>query len=309
MVDVLCVGHAAWDVTARVPDFPAEDAKAEATALLGCGGGPAANAAVLLSRWGVRCGFAGLVGDDEYGRRIAGEFRDAGTDTSGLELRPGHPTPVSLILVSERTGSRTVVTRKAPAAPFALPAVPGTPRVLLFDGHELAAAQEAMARFPDAVTVLDAGSVREGTVELAGRVGHLVASERFARQFTGLPPLDTPDRQAAAVAALHRTNGHPVVVTLGARGLVHGTAERCEWMPARPAGAVDTTGAGDVFHGAYLYGLLNGLPFAETLRLATVAAALSVEAPGGRPSIPTLDRVRAAPTPGGQTPSRHGATS
>ena len=294
MIEVLCVGHAAWDVTARVPAFPAEDDKAEATALSECGGGPAANAAVLLARWGVRVAFAGVVGDDGYGRRVEREFRDAGVDVSGLELRPGHPTPVSLILVSERTGSRTVVTRKAPAAPLALPPVPGAPRVLLFDGHELPAALEAMARFPAATTVLDAGSVRDGTVGLAGRVGHLVASERFARQFTGLPALDTPDRRAAAVAALHRANGNPVVVTLGGRGLVHGTADRCEWVPAFAARMADTTGAGDVFHGAYAYGLLAGLPVAETLRLAAAAAALSVEAPGGRPSIPELDRVRAA---------------
>jgi sulfofructose kinase len=294
VIDVLCVGHAAWDVTARVPAFPTEDDKAEATALVECGGGPAANAAVLLARWGVGSAFAGVVGGDEYGWRIEREFRDAGVIVSALERRPGHPTPVSLILVSERTGSRTIVTRKPAGAPLTLLPLPGTPRVLLFDGHELPAALAAMERFPAAATVLDAGSVRDGTVELAGRVGHLVASERFARQFTGLPALDTPDRQAAAVAALHRANGHPVVITLGARGLVHGTADRCEWLPAFPAWVVDTTAAGDVFHGAYVYGLLTGLPLAETLRLAAVAAALSVEAPGGRPSIPELARVRAA---------------
>ena len=75
---------------------------------------------------------------------------------------------------------------------------------------------------------------------------------------------------------------------------MHGTADRCEWVPAFAARVADTTGAGDVFHGAYAYGLLAGLPVAETLRLAAAAAALSVEAPGGRPSIPELDRVRAA---------------
>lgn len=303
MIDVLCVGHAAWDVVVRVASLPAEDTKAEATALTESGGGPAANAAYLLSRWGARCAFAGVVGDDAAGRRLAQEFREAGTDLTGLELRPGHPTPISIVLVSEQTGSRTIVTRKAPTAPLALaditdggdkPRRSSAPRVLLFDGHELEASLEALARYPQATSILDAGSLRAGTQELAKRVDHLVASERFTRQVTGLSSLDTPADWAAAVAALHRLNGRPVVVTLGRRGLVYGTEEACEHLPAFPARTVDTTAAGDIFHGAYAYGLLTGKSRLETLRLAAMAAALSVEVPGGRASIPTLGQVQEA---------------
>jgi len=293
MLDVLCIGHAAWDILVRVPEFPTEDTKAEATALAECGGGPAANAASLLSRWGIRCGFAGVVGDDEPGRRIAGEFRAAGTDISGLELRSGHRTPVSTIVVSERTGSRTIVTYKCPTHPLVLPPFPGwSPKVLLFDGHELPAALDAIGRFPAAATVLDAGSLRDGTLELARRVNHLVASERFACRLSGLAGLHDPADQSAALAALYRLNGNPVVITLGRRGLIHGTGELVEHVPAFPARTVDTTDAGDIFHGAYAYGVLTGLPSTERLRLANVAAALSVETVGGRTSIPALGRVR-----------------
>ncbi|OWK35950.1 carbohydrate kinase family protein [Fimbriiglobus ruber] len=300
MIDVLCVGHAAWDVIVRVPEFPAEDAKAEATALAESGGGPAANAAYLLSLWGAKCGFAGLVGDDEAGSRIAREFQTVGVDVTGLERRPGHATPVSLVLVSERTGSRTIVTRKATASPLQLLIAAGAePKVLLFDGHELNASLEAIDRFPHAATILDAGSVREGTRELVRRVSYLVASERFARQFTGLPTLETPAAQTAAVAELYKVNGQPVVITLGSRGLVYGTDVRCEHLPAVPALTVDTTAAGDIFHGAFAYGVLTGLGWDATLKLAATAAALSVEKPGGRASIPTLDRVREALTRAG----------
>jgi len=93
--EVLCIGHAAYDVSMFVEKFPEEDTKTETAESLESGGGPAANAAYLLSKWGVRCAFAGLVGDDPYGRRILEEFKAAGTDTSLLELRPRHATPVS----------------------------------------------------------------------------------------------------------------------------------------------------------------------------------------------------------------------
>src|SRR6185369_13542502 len=107
MIEVLCIGHAAWDRIVTVREMPAEDTKAEATGLRESGGGPAANAAFLLSKWGVQSGFAGVVGDDEAARQIAGEFRGGGTDLAGLELRPGPNNPTSMVIVSQRRGTRT----------------------------------------------------------------------------------------------------------------------------------------------------------------------------------------------------------
>jgi sugar/nucleoside kinase (ribokinase family) len=293
-VDVLCIGHAAWDITLPLAEFPAEDGKVEIPALVESGGGPAANAAWLLSWWGVRCGFAGVVGDDDRGRRVLAEFAAVGTDTSLVEIRPDFPTPLSVILVNQQTGSRTVVNRRVPSPALALGHVPGRPHVLLFDGHELPASLAAMDRFPEARTVLDAGSLRDGTRALAGRVEFLVASERFARQMTGLPPLDGPDEWAAAIAVLSALNGRPVVITLGNRGLLHGTAAAWEHRPAAHVAAADTTAAGDAFHGALAYGVLSALSWSETLRLAATTAELSVQALGGRRSFAPLARVRAS---------------
>jgi sugar/nucleoside kinase (ribokinase family) len=295
MLELLCIGHAAWDRIVTVPRWPAEDTKVEATGLSESGGGPAANAAYLLSRWGVRTAFAGVVGADEAGRRTAAEFQEAGTDTRGLELRPGHATPTSLVLVSDKSGSRTIITRKAPTGPLTLDAFPGeAPKVLLFDGHELEAALAALERFPSAVSILDAGSLREGTKELAGRVDHLVASERFAAQVLGRGGLGMREEQEEALEELCRINPKTVVITLGIRGQVYGTAEGRWRLSAFSATVVDTTAAGDIFHGAYAYGVLHQLPPLETLELASMAAALSVERPGGRASIPSLEEVREA---------------
>ena len=166
------------------------------------------------------------------------------------------------------------------------------PRVLLFDGHELQASLEAMERFPDAKTLLDAGSLRPGTRELASRVDYLVCSERFACQMSGLPNLDSPANQAKAVAALYACNGHPVVITQGERGMLRGTDQHVERWPAFEVETVDTTAAGDVFHGAFAYGVVTGLSDDATLRLAAAAAALSATARGGRTSIPSLPQVQ-----------------
>ncbi len=296
-MDVLCIGHASWDISLFLDGYPAENSKWEIRTMLECGGGPAANAAYLLSLWGVSCGIAASVGADAYGDRIAEEFLKAGADVASLDRNPQGLTPVSVILVNQSNGSRTIVNRKAAGGDRRLRLSPdvaagGPPRVLLFDGHELPASLEAMQMFPQAKTILDAGSLRDGTRELAKRVNCLVASERFAREFSGLPDLESPDNQARAAAALYACNGNPVVVTLGERGVLCCAGQGVERHPAFPAKAIDTTAAGDVFHGAFAYGVLMGLPDAQRLRLAAAAAALSVGVRGGRTSIPSLSEVQ-----------------
>lgn len=295
IMDILCLGHATWDRILTVAEMPAEDSKAEATSLSESGGGPAANAAYLLARWGVAAGFAGVVGDDATGRLIEREFRDAGVDVNTLELRPGHTTPTSTVIVSTRRGTRTIVTHKAATGPLVLSRHPDTsPPVLLFDGHEADASRQALERYPDAVSILDAGSLRDGTRALAERVDHLVASERFAAQVLGWRSLATREDLEEALAHLYRLNGKTVVITLGIRGLVHGTDRECHHVPAFSATTIDSTAAGDIFHGAYAYAVLHQLPERERLELSSMAAALSVERPGGRASIPSLEEVREA---------------
>ena len=294
---VLCVGHASYDISTFVADYPAEDSKCEVDTLLEAGGGPVANAACLLARWGVHTALAALVGDDSYGQRIAGELRQVGVDTSLLELRPGHLTPVSLIVVNRRNGSRTIINRKASRQSLAI--APDRlarlrPAVLHFDGQELEASLAALAALPQSRTVLDAGSLRPGTEALAAKVEFLVSSERFARQATGMADLASAEALRQCVAELRRRYGNVVVVTLGPRGLAADDGGGFFTMDAFPSRTVDTTGAGDIFHGAFIYGLVCGMAFRETLRLSSMAASLSVAREGGRLSTPTFAEVTEA---------------
>jgi sulfofructose kinase len=296
-IDVLCIGHAAYDVSLFVEEFPAENSKRETDALLQSGGGPAANAACLLSSWGSRCAFAGLVGDDDYGRRIREEFTTAGADISLLELQPGHDTPLSFILVNQKNGSRTIVNRKAQKRALEISEAKLSalsPRMLVFDGHELPASLTALQAFPDAISILDAGSWREGTAKLAGLVDYLVTSEPFALQAGGVASLGGDEARRSCVRELRDRFGAITIVTLGENGLIADDGSGFLHLPAYPAKAVDTTAAGDIFHGALVFALASEMAFEDSLRFAAMAAALSVRVAGGRASIPPLDQVKEA---------------
>jgi sulfofructose kinase len=298
-VEVLAIGTTCYDLSVFVDDYPPENSKVEIHEMLEGGGGPAANAAYLLSRWGVKCAFAGLLGNDSYGQRILAEFADAGTNLALLEMQAGYATPVSIVLVNSRNGSRTIVNRKARLAtadwsPAQIAQV--QPQVLLFDGHELKASRVALDLFGGAVAILDAGSLRPGTQELAARVNYLVASERFALQITGLADLGKPDNWRECLERL-RAIAQPeakIIVTLGEKGLIFEVDGNCCHLPAYPARVVDTTGAGDIFHGAFAYGVLKNLRLEQILKLASMAGALAVQKRGGRQSTPSLADVRKA---------------
>jgi sugar/nucleoside kinase (ribokinase family) len=295
-IDVLCVGHAAYDLSFFVDQYPLENSKCQTEDLLEDCGGPASNAAYLLSKWKVACAFAGLVGDDLYGQRIADAFRSVGTDISKLQLIPGHDTPLSAILVNKRNGSRTIINRTHREATFQVDFadwVDRSPRVLLFDGHAFEASLSALETFPDAVSILDAGSWREGTAALAGKVDYLAASERFALQATGLPDLENGENQRRGVSILRDRFNTTVVVTLGENGLIADDGGGFVDLPAYPVETVDSTAAGDIFHGAFAYAITKTMPLQECLRFASRAAALSVQVRGGRASIPTLAHVQA----------------
>ncbi len=291
-VSALCVGHAAWDLCMYVDAYPAENSKTETELLIESGGGPAANAAWLLGHWGMPTAFAAVVGRDDYGGKALKELVDAGVDCRLVEQRTGHATPLSFIIINRNTGSRTVVNRKVPGAGLRLTRsnLHGLdPQLLLFDGHELDASLAAMEAFPSAVTVLDAGSLREGTTALAPKVRYLICSERFASQVTS--EADVLANRATCLRRLQEFYGNVVVVTLGANGAVFDTGESQGHLSALSVVARDTTAAGDIFHGAFAYALLKRLTLQKALQLATVAAGLSVQRQGGRPSVPQLKAV------------------
>ncbi len=293
--DVLCVGHAAWDLVFTVDAVITEDQKYRALDLAQSVGGPAANAACLLSQWGLSVVLASHVGGDAFGAAITRDLRQAGVDTAYLRHEATEATPISTIVVSRSTGSRTIINhRPDPRLSARRTELPDhAPRAMLCDGHEPGLTALALDLHPHALSILDAGSYRQQTHELAQRVDHAVVSAAFAHSATGILP-DSPESAVRCVRALARAYPSRVAVTLGARGVValDDDGEPVVLEPPRVR-AVDTTAAGDIFHGAFTWALLNGRDYLPALRLAMRTAALSVTRPGGYDSIPSRDEARA----------------
>jgi len=282
-VDVLCVGHASYDLVFAIPHHPAADEKLFADAHLNCGGGPAANAAVTVARLGYRAAFAGYLGHDLYGQLHAAELDAEGVDTCCL-ARGAAPTPVSVVLVKP-DGSRALVCHKGATAVLEADAVDLAAldaRVLLFDGHEPNLSAALLAR--PVPKVLDAGSLNPGTEALMSRVDYLVSSEKFARQWLGE---DHPERALQRLADI----APAVVITLGERGLIWRASGETGRLPAFPIEPMDTTGAGDALHGAFAAGLAAGLDWLDLLRYAAAAGAACCEVLGARPGLPDVARL------------------
>ncbi len=287
-MDVLCVGNASFDITMSAPHHPAADEKMRAQALDLAGGGPAANASVQVCRLGGRAGFVGYLGDDLFGRLHRDDLRAEGVDCDQLHLG-AEPSAISQIL-AKPDGQRSVVHYRASGAVLTEDAVrlqAGACRVVLFDGHEprLSPRLCQQARHLGIATVLDAGSLHPGTEALAMQVDHLVASVRFACDWTG-----APDAESACVS-LAREHDH-VVVTDGARGLWWSDGGRIRHMASFPVEAVDSTGAGDAFHGAFALGLAWGMPYPQLLCFASAAGALACTRLGARRALPGWGEVR-----------------
>jgi len=161
-----------------------------------------------------------------------------------------------------------------------------SPKVVLFDGHEpqISLPLANSARRNRVLTILDAGSIHQGTIALTPHVDYLAASEKYARDVTG------EQNMHKALKSLHRQAPF-VVITRGEKGLVWRNEDGEGTLPAFPVEALDTTGAGDTFHGAFALEIARGTGFHSALLFASAAAALSCKRFGARLSIPTRTEV------------------
>lgn len=280
-VDVLCVGHASYDLVFSVPHHPGGDEKMVADSFISCGGGPAANAAVMVARLGLKSAFVGYLGHDLYGEMHRQELIDNKVAVDKV-VRGTSPTPLSTVLVKP-DGKRALINYKGHTKPLLEDAVDFSAikaKVILFDGHEphLSKPLARLAKAQGIPTVLDAGSVHEGTLALMGMVDYLVCSEKFALQLAG--------DKSTALSRLAEISPN-VVITLGERGLIWQQGENRGNLPAFSVNAVDTTGAGDAFHGAFAAAVALGIAWDEVLRYASAAGALCCTKTGARLGLPT----------------------
>jgi sulfofructose kinase len=291
---VLCLGHAVQDHVFRLPQLPAGDAKFRATGFTSVGGGPAATAAVAIARLGGAARLVARVGDDATADEIARELRSHGVDCGLLRRMAGCASSLSAVFVDD-AGERMIVNHTDAALPrdtgwLAEVTLAGVDAVLA-DVRWPEGSLEILRRARGAglPAVLDADSPLPPGSPLPHAASHVAFSLPGLREHLGLGA-DAPlgrDACAAALSRLAATLGNWCAVTLGAEGVLHGRAGAIAHSPAFAVRAVDTLGAGDVWHGAFALALAEGCDEAAAVRAASAAAAIKVTRPGGRAGAPT----------------------
>lgn len=287
----LCVGHATYDITLPTNEFPVENKKMRIKKQVACGGGPACNASYLLAKWGIDTTFAGIVGDDYYGNNIISELEEVGVNTKYVEKNKDIQTDSSYIIANLSNGSRTIITAKEQTIAKLSKGIDLKADILLVDGEHYLSAKEALEKNPNAISILDAGRVNDEVCALGKMVTYLICSKDFAEEFTNTK-IDVSNFETLVTAyetlkINFKTN---IIITLDKDGSFT-KIDDYEIIPSLREEVLDSTGAGDIFHGAFAYFISNGYSLRKTIELSSITSAISVTRMGGRYSIPELSEV------------------
>lgn len=293
LVDVAGLGLNATDTLICLPRFPALDSKMEILSADVLSGGQVASALVACQSWGLRTRYVGKVGTDPAAALQRSEFARAGVEAHLLTV-PDCPSQLAYILVDAPSGERTILWSRDPRLEISPEELRREwiirARVLLLDGHDTSAASLAArwAKETSIPVVADLDNLYPGVEALLENVDYLIASRDFPARLIGQPDL------TKSLPALQLRFGCRVVgVTLGAGGALAWDGSRFHYAPAFRVNTLDTTGAGDIFHGAFVYALLQGWPLSRQLEFSCAAAALSCTALGARGGIRPLAEIDA----------------
>ena len=295
--DILGFGAVAVDDLLFVDEYPAAEQKVRVRHRLRQCGGLTGTALVAAARLGARCAYVGLLGEDPLSQEVAACLAREGIDLTHCVRRPDARPALSTIIVDQTRKTRTIfaslegVIGPDPALPEA--ELIRAASVLLVDHHGLEGTLRAVRIGREGGVQVVADLERDPGppfAEVLGLVDHLVISGRFACQLTGRQDA------AAAAEALWHPDRQAVVVTCGAAGcwfLGPQSGRHPQHCPAFPVEVVDTTGCGDVFHGAYAAAAVRGMELPRRVVYASAAAALKATRRGGQAGIPDRDTLEA----------------
>ena len=292
--DVVGFGLNSVDLLAVVAEYPHVNTKQRLQRFARRPGGQIATAVAACARLGWRARYVGSFGADDLGAVSRDSLTAEGVDISAARTVAGATNQFAVILVDARTGERTVLWDRHPALTMEPADVPReavtSGRMLIVDCHETAAATQAAkyAREEGIATIVDVEKVRPGIADLLHEIDAIIAAQDFPAALTGY---EDPGR---ALEVMAREYEAPLVcVTLGAEGSLARCSGREIRTPAFPVACVDSTGAGDVFRGAFAAGCLRHPDgdIEDVLNYASAAAALNCRALGASAALPTADEV------------------
>jgi sulfofructose kinase len=292
--DVVGVGLNATDTLLVVPRFPAYAGKAPFTQEILSPGGQVASAMVTCASLGLKTKYIGTLGDDERGRIQMESLLTSGIDLEHVQVRKGCANQSAYIIIDQTTGERTVLWRRDDCLRITPAEI--TPeqitcaRLLHIDGHDTPAVEHAARIAHDAgipVTV-DVDTIYHGFDRVLPHVDYLIASSEFPVQWT-----NQSDPFKALEMIQQEYKMRVAAMTLGAQGALALEDGKFVYAPAFVVNCADTTGAGDVFHGAFCYAVLQRMPMREALDFSNAMAALNCMALGARGGIRGFEDARA----------------
>lgn len=291
---ILSIGRTSYDITCPVEEYPVEGTKYLLNEKIESGGGTASIVAYLLAKWGETTYFAGVIGSDDYGTKIKKELEQVMVKTELMEVSYEVGTPVSVVLVNKKNGSRTrfdIVSSTQPVLKKYDYSI--RPDVIFSDGKEYSATINALNKFPKAVSIVDAGRVNRDLLELCKFVKYIVCSKGFAETVSGLK-IDYNNSASLVNVYKKLKDKYPnneIIVTLENMGAMYTVDGEIRIMPGIKTEVVDPSGAGDIFHGAFAYCIANGFDMEKAITYSNIAAGLSLSKMGASPSIPMLKEV------------------
>ena len=289
-VDVVGVGLNATDTLIPVAHYPSRGSKVEFRSAKVLPGGQVATAMIACQQWGLRARYIGKVGDDIAAELHRSEFARLGVEAH-LFTAPCCPSQQAFILVDDG-GERTVLWKRDDRLTLRPEELQRDwivhSHALHVDGHDTVAASTAAgwARAAGVPVIADLDELYPGVEKLLQRVDYLITSRDIPGRLT-----EEPDLRKSLPALRERFGSRLTAATLGEEGVLAWDGKRFHYAAAFCVQTVDTTGAGDIFHAGFIYGLLQGWPLQRQLDFACAAAALNCTAIGARDGIQSVDSI------------------
>jgi sulfofructose kinase len=289
-VDLVGVGLNATDTLIALESYPERGSKIEYSAARVLPGGQVATTVVACQHWGMSTRYVGILGDDSAAALHREAFARAGVEAEIITVSGG-TSPQSLILV-DGGGERTVLCRRDPRVALKPADLDRqwivNARALHVDGYDTAAATVAAgwARAAGIPVVADLDELYPGVEELLYNVDYLIVSRDIPSRL-----MDEPDVEMALRQMQRRYGCRLTAATLGDGGVLAWDGKQLHHVCAYSVPVVDTTGAGDIFHAGFIYGLLQNWPLERQLDFACAAAALNCTGVGARGAIQTVEAI------------------
>ena len=290
---VLVIGKPIYNVILSLQNFVNEGAKYSLKEKMEMGGGAAYSAATLLCKWNTPVYLTGVIGSDVYGNKIKSELEGVGVNTKYVEINYEHPTSFNYVLINNQNGSSTQIIVDNPDINLTKYKYDFIPDYIIMDGTDPAGSIAALNNFPKAISILFANKVSETVYNISKRCTYVVANMSYAKALTKMDlEFNKTKNLVNFMQKIKDLNKAQYVVTLKEKGVLYVSDNQVKMLPAiRLEKIIDDTNAGNMFFGAFCFGLINNYGIDLAVKMANITGGLAMTKLGSINAVPELSEV------------------